>query len=212
MVYNKNMETEEFDEENETAEIGRQRLVLSLATGPDRMAVYRARHDVYATELRQYESRLDGVLPDTENLYAIYIIATIGNELAGFVGITPPDSPRFSVDRYLCRDEIPVTFDSRLYEIRALTVLKPYRGRLIAAALMYAAFRWVESHGGTRILAMGRREVIDMYLRAGLERVGPSFSCGAVNYDLLTAEVGCLGEHLNTFASRLDRLEKHQAL
>ena len=187
--------------------LGGKRLVLSLANDADRMVLYRARHDVYATELRQYQSRADGTLPDTESLHATYIVASVDGEMAGFVGITPPDSPGFSVDRYLRRDEIPFAFDHRLYEIRALTVLKPFRGHLTAAALMYAAFRWVEAHGGTRILAIGRRDVMDMYLRAGLERVGPSFSSGAVTYDLMTAEVGHLGAGLRRFESRLDRLE-----
>jgi histidinol-phosphate/aromatic aminotransferase/cobyric acid decarboxylase-like protein len=185
----------------------RKRLVLSVASDVDRMVVYRARHDVYATELGQYESRADGILPDRESLHATYIVASVDGAMVGFVGITPPDSQSFSVDRYLRRDEIPFAFDHLLYEIRALTVLKPFRGRLTAAALMYAAFRWVEAHGGARILAIGRRDVMDMYLRAGLERVGPSFSSGAVTYDLMTAEVRHLGAGLRRFASRLDRLE-----
>jgi len=194
-------------EEAKMTELGEKRLVLSLASKADQIVVYRARHDVYATELGQYAARADGSLPDTENLHATYIVASVDGEIAGFVGITPPASPSFSVDRYLRRDEIPFAFDHRLYEIRALTVLQPFRGRLAAAALMYAAFRWVEAHGGARILAIGRRDVMDMYLRAGLERVGPSFSSGAVTYDLMTADVGQLGAGLKRFESRLDRLE-----
>lgn len=174
----------------------------------DRMALYRARHDVYATELRQYDSRSDGVLPDHENVQALYIVASVNGEMAGFVGVTPPESPRFSVDSYMRRDEIPFPFDRRLYEIRALTVLRPFRGRLIAAVLMYAAFRWVESHGGSRILAIGRRDVMKMYLRVGLERVGRSFSSGAVTYELMTADVERLGAALSRFESSLNHLEK----
>jgi histidinol-phosphate/aromatic aminotransferase/cobyric acid decarboxylase-like protein/GNAT superfamily N-acetyltransferase len=187
-------------------EVQRKRLVLALASDVERSVVYRARHEVYATELGQYTTRTDGMLPDAEGLQATYIVASVDGTIVGFVGITPPSSPSFSVDRYLPRGEIPFPFDQHLYEIRALTVLKPFRGRLTAAALMYAAFRWVEAHGGTRILAIGRREIIAMYLRAGLERVGPSFASGAVTYDLLTAEVSRLGAGLSRFESRLERL------
>jgi histidinol-phosphate/aromatic aminotransferase/cobyric acid decarboxylase-like protein len=185
----------------------KKRLVLSLASSAEMMNVYRSRHDVYALELGQYESRPDGMLPDTENLHAMYIIASIDGEMAGFIGITPPGSPCFSVDRYLQRDAIPFAFDHHLYEIRALTVLKPFRGHMIAASLMYAAFRLVEASGGIRILAIGRVDVIAMYLRLGLERVGSSFPCGAVAYNLMTADVARLRVDLGRYANHLDRLE-----
>lgn len=185
----------------------KKRLVLLLASDDERMDVYRSRHDVYALELRQYESRPDGVLPDAENLDAQYIIASIDGEMAGFIGITPPGSPRFSVDRYMQRDEIPFAFDQGLYEIRALTVLKPFRGYLVAAALMYAAFRMVEANGGIRILAIGRVDVMTMYLRLGLEPVGRSFRSGAVSYNLMSADVLQLRADLGRFKIHLDRLE-----
>ena len=184
------------------------RLALSVASKADLEELYRARHEVYAEELGQYEARPDGTLPDAERLQAVYLVARVAGKLAGFVGITPPDSPCYSVDRYLRRDEIPLPVDRHLYEIRALTVLKSFRGRWLAAALMYAAFRWVESHGGTRVMAIGRREVVEMYLRVGMERVGPSFRCGAVTFDLLMAATERIGKHLAHFPSGLDRLER----
>jgi len=87
----------------------------------------------YALELSQYESRPYGVLPDTENLHSICIVDTIDGEIAGFIGITPPSSLLFSVDRYLHRNEITFMFDHRLSEIRALTVLRSFCGRVITA-------------------------------------------------------------------------------
>ena len=50
------------------------------------------------------------------------------------------------------------------------TFAEPIRD--VAALLMYAALRWVEAHGGTRIVAMGLREVAEMYVRVGLRRGG----------------------------------------
>src|SRR5215468_8249102 len=72
---------------------------------------------------------------------------------------------------------------------------------------MYAAFRWVEAHGGTRVVAIGRREVVDMYLRSGLERVGMTFHSGAVTYDLLQATTPALRLRAESFGGLLDRLE-----
>jgi histidinol-phosphate/aromatic aminotransferase/cobyric acid decarboxylase-like protein/GNAT superfamily N-acetyltransferase len=183
------------------------RLCISVANTADRPAIYRIRHDVYAAELGQYESRPDGILADTPDTNSLYITASIGGELAGFVGVTSPSSPRFSIDKYLSRDEIQCTFDEHLYEIRALTVKSPLRGFRIAACLMYAAFRWVEAHGGKRILSIGRREVLDMYLRLGFKRIGQSFRHGAVTYDLISAETSDIVTQLERFRSRLDRMD-----
>lgn len=183
------------------------RITLALANSVDRAAICRARHTVYATELGQYKSRPDGILQDALGVDSVYIVASVNGEMAGFVGITPPTSPQFSVDRYLQRADIPLTFNDHLYEIRALTVLRDFRGFLIAGALMYAAFRWVESHGGTRIMAIGRREVLDMYLRVGFKRVGRSFQCGAVGYELISAMINDLHTALKRFDSRLRRME-----
>jgi hypothetical protein len=66
-----------FVGEDEMAESGRKRLVLSLTNSAERIAVCRSRHDVYAIELRQHQSRPDGVLPDTEGLF-LRDIAGIG--------------------------------------------------------------------------------------------------------------------------------------
>jgi histidinol-phosphate/aromatic aminotransferase/cobyric acid decarboxylase-like protein len=186
----------------------RLRLSISIANAAQRQAIYGVRHDVYAAELGQYESRPDGILPDATDINSVYITASAGGELAGFVGVTPPSSPRFSVDKYLPRDEIPFTFDERLYEIRALTVKRALRSSRIAGCLMYAAFRWVEAHGGKRILSIGRREVLDMYLRLGLKRAGRSFKCGAVTYDLISAETRDIATQLERFRSGVDRMER----
>src|SRR5262245_49005458 len=114
---------------------------------------------------------------DTGNLY---LIARIGNELAGFVSVTVPSQETYSIDKYFHREQLPFSMDKGVFEIRLLTVLKPHRRREVASVLMYAAFRWVESHGGKHIVAIGRREVLDMYLKAGLKEVGLSTRCGAV--------------------------------
>ena len=183
------------------------RIVIREATESDRTAVFRARHTVYADELGQYETRPDGILPDAAGLEAVYLVAFVDGELGGFIGITPPESPRFSVDRFIPRDALPIPVDHRLYEVRALTVLKPLRGQPIAAALMYAAFRWIEARGGSRIVAIGRREFVPMYLRAGLERLGPSFACGSVQYELMGRTVADLRRILTRYERHLERLQ-----
>jgi histidinol-phosphate/aromatic aminotransferase/cobyric acid decarboxylase-like protein/GNAT superfamily N-acetyltransferase len=191
---------------NSTRAVQDARIRLAEADAEERLAIQRARHEVYAAELGQYETTPDGVLRDAEGLACTYLVASVRGEMVGFVGITPPGSSRFSVDRYLRREDIPFPFDDGLHEIRALTVLRSSRGTSVAAALMYAAFRWVETRGGTRILAIGRREVLDMYLRVGLARVGRTFTCGAVTYELVQTEVAHLAGVLAGFDAPLRRL------
>jgi len=73
---------------------------------------------------------------------------------------------------------------------------------------MYAALRWVEAHGGERIVAIGRREILDLYLRVGLEPVGIAIQSGAVSYELLQATVDALRARLPAFSRVMGRLEE----
>jgi hypothetical protein len=74
-----------------------------------------------------------------------------------------------------------------------------------------AAFRCVEAHGGTRLVAIGRREVVDLYLRSGLEPVGITVQSGAVTYDFLQATTEALRQRLRSFGGLIDRLETNTA-
>jgi len=137
----------------------------------------------------------------------VYLAAHLNGSLAGFISITPPEAGSFSVDKYFDRAAFPFTFDNTVYEIRLLTVLPPCRGSELASLLMYAALRWVESHGGKWIVAIGRREVADMYIRSGLRPLGLSGKSGAVTYDLMTASTEDIRGRLKELRGLLDRLE-----
>src|SRR5438552_2850235 len=211
------------------------RIFLSVASETDREVIYRLRHEVYSRELGQHAASPAGRLRDAIDDWNIYLVARIGGQIAGFISLTPPPSVqegsaelplgalaagvrdrnapnrssalRYSIDKYVSRDTLPFRFDDRLYEIRLLTVVKPHRGREVATLLMYAAFRWVEAHGGTRIIAIGRREVVDMYLRSGLTPLGMSVRSGAVTYDLLQVTTSALRQRMKDFGGLLERLE-----
>ena len=145
------------------------RITIGPATLQDRQEIYRSRYAVYACELEQHAANGAGQLCDSLDQWNLYLVAKIDGEMAGFISVTPPGKPAYSIDKYLRREALPFHFDRMLYEVRLLTVLKAHRGREFAFLLMYAAFRWVEAHGGRRIVAIGRREILDLYLRVGLE-------------------------------------------
>jgi histidinol-phosphate/aromatic aminotransferase/cobyric acid decarboxylase-like protein/GNAT superfamily N-acetyltransferase len=184
------------------------RYVLALASESDRELIYRHRHEVYGRELGQHQLNANARLCDPLDDYNHYLLVrTDSNDIAGFISITPPGNS-FSIDKYFPRESLPFTVDHHVFEVRLLTVLKPHRGSEIATLLMYAALRWVEAHGGREIVAIGRREVIDLYLKAGLERIGPSAQSGAVTYDLLHASLGRLRSRLHVFNGLLTRLQE----
>src|SRR6266550_913627 len=124
---------------------------VSVADGADRQEIYKIRHEVYSQELHQHAGNAATSLRDGLDESNIYIATKIGGRIAGFVSITPPQAATYSIDKYFARDSLGFPVDGGLYEIRLLTVLKNYRGSDLATLLMYAAFRWVESHGGSHI-------------------------------------------------------------
>jgi histidinol-phosphate/aromatic aminotransferase/cobyric acid decarboxylase-like protein/GNAT superfamily N-acetyltransferase len=188
---------------------GSDRLKISLATEQDRQTIYRLRHEVYASELAQHAENPAEMLSDSLDDFNIYITASFGDTIAGFISITPPNQRSYSIDKYFARAELPLAFDEQLYEIRILTVLKAYRGRTVAGLLMYAALHWVEAQGGRTIVALGRREVLDIYRKVGLRPLGFLVQAGAVTFEVLSATTAEIREHLTRYTTILHRL-KHQ--
>jgi histidinol-phosphate/aromatic aminotransferase/cobyric acid decarboxylase-like protein/GNAT superfamily N-acetyltransferase len=181
---------------------------VRLAGAEDREAIHRVRHEVYAGELRQHAVNAEGAISDRLDGFNVFIASYSGPELLGFISVTPPGDHGYSIDKYLDRESLPFPCDDGLYEVRLLTVKRSHRGRQVAGLLMYAALRWVEARGGRRIVALGRREVLNLYLRAGLRPLGRRVTSGAVTFELLSEEVASLSERFPLFARFLERLER----
>ncbi|MEO7646991.1 MAG: aminotransferase class I/II-fold pyridoxal phosphate-dependent enzyme, partial [Gemmatimonadaceae bacterium] len=167
----------------------------------DRERIYALRHEVYAAELGQHPENDAQLLSDQLDSVNAYLVAKVGGAIAGFVAITPPSEAGYSVDKYFAREDLPIVFDDGLYEIRLLTVSPQWRGSRAAPLLMYAAFRYVESVGGTSIICIGRLEMMEMYRRAGLRSLDRRTQSGRVTYELMTIETGGdHADHRNTIA------------
>lgn len=183
------------------------RLSLTLATADDRKEIYRIRHQVFASELGQHAVHPSGQLCDALDGFNSYIIARVAGQMVGFVSITPPGGDSYSIDKYFDRRGLPFLFDDKLYEVRLLTVLDSHRNWDLSLLLIYAAFRWVEAHGGTQVVGMGRREVMDLYQHIGLEKTEHSVQAGAVTYDLMYAPIEKLSHQVLLFGNVLARIE-----
>jgi len=183
------------------------RLRLSVANAAERDIIAAARHEVYVAELRQYAVAPGERLAEPDGVESIYVGAWIDDRLAGFVAVTPPSSPKLSLEKHVSLKELPIVRGAGVYEIRALTVLAAARGSAAAAALLYAAIRFVQNAGGTHVVAVGRRDVLAMYLRFGLETTGNPFRSGAIAYEVILAPVERITAHIDRHETHLAQLE-----
>ena len=185
----------------------RGRMHVGLATPMQRERIYRLRHDIYARELGQHAERDDGALRDDLDERNVYITVSVSGHIAGFISITPPGA-RYSIDKYFAPDALSAPRDGGLFEIRLLSVIAEQRGGRLAALLMYAALRWVETRGGTHIVALGRDEVLHLYRSVGMRAVGPTARSGAVLYHLLEAPTDAVRAAIAPRQRIVDRLEQ----
>ena len=162
-------------------------IILAIASNQDRQEIYTLRHSIYAQELNQHSTNSLQQLTDSLDSENNYIVAKQDNKIIGFISITSPNAKKYSVEKYFSRSEIPFAFDEYLYEIRLLTVLTKNRYSYVALSLMFAAFRWVQSHGGKHVVAICRADLLNMYRKAGLKPLDLSTVSGKVSYELAVA-------------------------
>ena len=182
------------------------RLRVREAEEADRELIYRLRHEVYARELGQHPVQADGALRDGLDGRNVYLLAEGRSGLAGFVSITPPGD-RYAIEKYLRRESLPFAVHDRLYEVRLLTVAPAWRRGGTGAILMLAALRWIEQRGGSDVVCMGRREILPLYLHAGLKGTGIAVRSGAVDFEVLYASVAELSR-----ASRCQRFQRRMEI
>lgn len=130
------------------------------------------RHDVYATELKQYEANTDQQLEDPGRHF---IACMVGTELAGYISLNPPTDKPFRVSKYFSQETLDQTVylecggrRSSTYEVRALTVSPEFRGQQISSQLMIYALQYVLQNEGTDIIAMGHSGVVELYRKIGI--------------------------------------------
>lgn len=187
--------------------MGHNLLQLRTATSRDREWIHELRHRVYAQELGQHAPDPTGRLYDGLDTDNVYLVAARGEDRIGFVSLTPPWLGRYALEKYLTRDELPLLNDDGLFEVRLLTVEPRRRATAAAPLLMYAALRWIASRGGRRVAAMGRTELLDMYLATGLRPAGRTVRSGAVTFEVLDGGVSELTRHaMDRYGTTLERL------
>lgn len=162
---------------------------VRYGTERDREAIYRYRHDIFATELGQHPVNSENRLCDGLDEFNHYLVVAREGRMLGFVSITPPTRNQYSIDKYLNRADFAELNDDRLYEVRLLSVLPDYRHHRIVGLLMLACLRWIRGQGGRRMVGIGRREVLGMYQKVGFRQLGQTVQSGEVTFELMVADV-----------------------
>ncbi|BDS06628.1 hypothetical protein NT6N_16680 [Oceaniferula spumae] len=178
---------------------------ISLASAEERQQVYWLRHQIYASELGQHAENPGGIISDVLDQENHYIVAKVDGLVIGFISITPPSARSYSIEKYFQRSDLPFNVHRNLYEIRLLSVVPQHRKSCLFLLLAYAAFRWVESHGGTHVCGMGRADLMKLYQRFGLNALPQITKSGDVRYQLMHAAVSKLAERASGYAHRLQR-------
>lgn len=182
--------------------------MVEQASSADREVIYQIRHAVYAVELEQQPPRNTGRLSDAIDDWNVYLVVKAGVEIVGFISVTPPLQPFYSLEKYFDRNALPFPVNDKLHEIRLITVVESHRGNDVASLLLYAAFRWIESRGGSHVVALGSPEVLGLYSRCGLQPVGLRAQNGKVTYDLLHASLETLRGSFEGMASLVASLQQ----
>lgn len=159
--------------------------LVKLATPSDLPSIFRLRHQVYADELGQHATNSDGYLRDAIDEHNLYLTVKKGNRLVGFISITPTGAPKFAIEKYLDRNEYSQFDWQSICELRLLTVCPTERRGPVASILIYSAARWLQEHGATLCIGMGRREIMKLYQRLGFSDLGTEIKSGQVEYRLM---------------------------
>ena len=130
------------------------------------------RHDVYATELQQYEENPEGELQDPGKHF---IACVDGETLVGYISLNPPSLQPFRVTKYFSKEALDssvfglcIDREQSTFEVRGLTISPKYRGLNLSLRLMRYALEFVVENGGKDIIAMGHNDVLGLYENNGM--------------------------------------------
>ena len=130
------------------------------------------RHEVYASELQQYQVNSEQQLEDPGHHF---IACMVEGKLAGYISLNPPNKQPFRVSTYFSQETLDETLYSKCgerlsstFEVRALTVSPDFRGKQISARLMAHTLNFILQANGTDIVAMGHANVVELYKKIGM--------------------------------------------
>ncbi|MCF8217233.1 MAG: aminotransferase class I/II-fold pyridoxal phosphate-dependent enzyme [Chlorobium sp.] len=162
-----------------------QNITVRLATRSDRNQIYKIRYQVYAEELGQHQSNVFRKLQDNLDEFNEYVVVKYFDTVIGFVSITPPNDTGYSIDKYVSRSEIPLSFHDALFELRLLTVVEEWRHSIAILLLVYGTYKYLKLKNASEVIAIGRAEIMSLYEGLGFKTLGKRILSGKVTYELM---------------------------
>lgn len=157
--------------------------IVRIATEQDWDAIAQLNHDTYALELGQYAPNEMGRKIDGRHDTNVYIVAYIGEELAGMLSITMPSTAPFST-----LQRLPVVSEDirnhlgQTAEIRLLAVRRQYRGQGVFNNLMMTAVQFCYQHNIDRVLISAIENRVALYGFMGFQAIGEPVMEGTAVY------------------------------
>ena len=181
---------------------------VRVARESDSEWIAEQRHAVYARELGQLSENPSGRYRDALDARNQYLVLERAGERIGFISLTSPDARPFSVHKYFSESDLAFLNEGRWFEVRILTVNARCRRGPGAMLLMYAAYRWVQAHGGTHVVILGRDALGDLYGSLGFQCAGAETQAGDVRYLLMHSEIGRLTDYVEKQQAMFRKLER----
>lgn len=155
-------------------------------TGSELRQIHALNHRTFAEEIAQHEADASGLLVDKLDSQNHYFIALREDVVVGM--ISAHSGPEFSVSRRLPGDVSICSFE-RPFEARLLAIELGERNRTVLSGLLWQAYDFAVSSGGTHLLISAITEREAMYRRLGFTPLGAAVPEGSASFVPMVMEL-----------------------
>ena len=158
-------------------------VIVRVADERDWEAIACLNHDTYAMELGQHAVREDGRKTDRLHETNVYIVAYVGDELAGMLSMTLPSCAEFSTLKRVKQlsSELQENLQ-RCIEVRLLAVKPQYRGTAVFHRLVLAITNYCREQGYVYMLISAISNRIRLYELMGFQAIAEPVQEGTAVY------------------------------
>lgn len=155
-------------------------LTIKYATQQEYDQIHKLNHAIFAEEIPQHEQQENNVLVDKYHELNTYIVASIGEEIAGMVcynAVRP-----FSLDKKLDNLDAYLPAHNNLVEVRLFAVRKDLRKTGIGIALLKVLIPDLIKKGYDLGVISGTPREMELYMNIGAVPFGPLVGTEQVPY------------------------------
>ena len=175
--------------------------MFRAAADDDREQIHRLNHRVFAEEVGQHATRVDGRLVDKFDSKNHYFVASHEGEIVGIVAVH--DVPPFSIEDKLEDSRVIRGLAGRPLEVRLLAVHPDFQNALMFGGLVGTVYRYALAQGYANLLISGIRDLAPMYRRMGFRELGPAVQSGSASIIPMAMDVANPPPRMSRFIRRI---------